>query len=163
MKNQSWYPWAELCFVEQCHQNFRKEVILSAWNDIKWHSASLYCYCCQYGNRGAGQLASFHNWDGSFRSPQSLDLCSLLACWDLRQIMACISPLCLCCSASDACSRSGLLWWQTQPSYKASGKSLKPDLITSWSTAVVSDRVPDEIFPVPRNIDTVENGWWNVD
>lgn len=101
MKNQSRYPWAELwnrsvlwSTVSLKPSNLRKEVILSAWNDIKRHSASVYCYCCQYGNRGAGQrersTGEFSSTEtGSFRCLQSHDLCSLLLCWDLRQIMAC--------------------------------------------------------------------------
>lgn len=130
-------------------KNFRKEVILSAWNDIKRHSASLYCYCCQYGNRRAGQLASFHKLRrGHFGARSRLTsvpcwpagICVRL--WFARKTLS-ISP-----SLFVLCSRSGLLCQeQTQSSYKASGKSLKPDLITSWSTAVVSDRVLDEIFP----------------
>lgn len=50
---------------------------------------------------------------------------------------------------------------------KASNKSFRSNLITSWTTAVVSDKFLEEIFPpsaltLPVNHWRTEKRWWNV-
>lgn len=157
----------------QCHQNPRTSGKKSFYQREMTSSVTRLPFTVIAVNMETeGQVSwrVFINWDGVISVPAvawplfPAGLLGFASDYGLQGNHFPFLPLCLCCAAADACSRSGLLCqWQTQPSYKTSGKSLKPDLITSWSTAVVSDRVPDEIFPSSALTGPVKHWQWKKD
>lgn len=99
------------------------QVSLSAWNDIKRHSASVYCWCCQYGDWEAGQPWAQHwrvfiNWYRAISVPTDAwpqfpaDLLGFASDYGLQGNCFPFLPPYLQCTAADhaaiqVCSVSG--------------------------------------------------------
>lgn len=151
MKNQSeQISVSRILFCgAQCHQNPRTSGKKSFYQREMTSSGTRLRFTVIAVNMETeGQVSwrVFINWDGVISVPAvawplfPAGLLGFASDYGLQGNHFPFLPLCLCCAAAQVYSV------RSKPSLLIN-KSLKPDLITSWSTAVVSDRVLDEIFP----------------